>query len=355
MKAIILAGGKGVRLKPLTNTTAKQLIPVANKPILFYVLDQIKEAGIRDIGIIISPDTGHFIEELVGDGSKWELNVTYIVQNQPLGLAHAVKTAQPFLVDSPFLMFLGDNLIQGGIKAFVDEFNTKKPDALILLKKVPDARSFGVAELDAAGKVSRLVEKPKVPKSDLALVGVYLFKPDIHSAISKIKPSARGELEITDAIQQLIEDKKTVNSHILEGWWLDTGKKDDLLEANRIVLDDYLIRDIQGTIDSGSKISGRVYIGENSLIENSVVRGPVSISKNCRIINSYIRPFTSIGEGTTIENTSIGNSVIYGKCRISGIDQIIDSIIGSESEVSKQQQSFKTISLFVGDNSKVAL
>lgn len=355
MKAIILAGGKGVRLKPLTNTLAKQLIPVANKPILFYVLDQIKEAGIRDIGIIISPDTGNVIRDFVGDGSKWELNITYIVQNQPLGLAHAVKTAGTFLADSPFLMFLGDNLIQGGIKAFVDEFNLKKPNALILLKKVPDARSFGVAELDTAGKVIKLVEKPKVPKSDLALVGVYLFKPDIHAAISKIKPSARGELEITDAIQQLIEDKKTVHSHILEGWWLDTGKKDDLLEANRIVLDDYLTRDIKGTVDSASKVSGRVYIGENSLIENSVVRGPVSISKNCKIINSYIRPFTSIGEETTIENTSIGNSVVYGKCRISGIEQIIDSIIGSESEITKQQQSFKTISLFVGDNSKVAL
>jgi glucose-1-phosphate thymidylyltransferase len=355
MKAIILAGGKGVRLKPLTNTIAKQLIPVANKPILFYVLDQIKEAGIQDIGIIISPDTGHYIREFVGNGSRWDLNITYIPQTQPLGLAHAVMTAKPFLGESPFLMFLGDNLIKGGIKAFVDEFNRSLPDALILLKKVPDARAFGVAELDSAGKVTRLVEKPKVPKSDLALVGVYLFKPDIHPAIAKIKPSARGELEITDAIQQLIDDGKTVHSHVLEGWWLDTGKKDDLLEANRIVLDELLERDIKGRVDLVSKISGRVFIGENSVIENSTVRGPVSIAKNCRISNSYVRPFTSIGDQTVIEKSSIGNSVVYGKCRISNIEQIIDSIIGAESEIFKQEQGFKTISLFVGDNSKVAL
>jgi len=355
MKALILAGGKGVRLKPLTNTTAKQLLPVANKPILFYVLEQIKEAGISDIGIIIAPETGHYIREFVGDGAKWGVKITYITQTNPLGLAHAVKTAGAFLGDSPFLMFLGDNLIQGGIKGFVDEFNKAKTNALILLKKVMDARAFGVAELDADGKVMKLVEKPKVPKSDLALVGVYLFKPDIHLAISKIKPSARGELEITDAIQQLLDDGKTVHSHILEGWWLDTGKKDDLLEANQVVLDEYLKREIRGCVDSTSKISGRVFIGENTAIENSVVRGPVSIAKNCRITNSYIRPFTSIGEETIIEKSSIGNSVISGKCRITNIEQIIDSIMGAESEIIKQEQSFKTVSLFVGDNCKVAL
>ena len=355
MKALILAGGKGARLKPLTNTMAKSLLPVANKPILFYVLEQIQEAGIRDIGIIISPETGHYIREFVGDGSKWGVDITYIPQTTPGGLAHAVKTAEPFLGDSPFLMFLGDNLIQGGIKIFVDEFKTNLPGALILLKKVSDARAFGVAELGEAGKVTKLVEKPKEPKSDLALVGVYLFNPCIHLAIAKIKPSARGELEITDAIQQLIYDGQSVDSHILEGWWLDTGKKDDLLEANRIVLDDYSKRDIKGSFDKSSKIAGRVYIGENTIIENSTVRGPVSIAANCRITDSFIRPFTSIGEGTVIERSSIGHSVIIGKSRICNIDQLIDSVIGSDSEIIKQDHGFKNISLFVGDNSKVVL
>ncbi len=355
MKALILAGGKGVRLKPLTNTMAKSLLPVANKPILFYVLEQIKEAGISDIGIIISPETGHYIREFVGNGSKWDVDITYISQVNPGGLAHAVKTAETFLGDSPFLMFLGDNLIHGGIKAFVDEFQSNLPNALILLKKVADARSFGVAELDADGKVTKLVEKPKVPKSDLAMVGVYLFKPDIHLAISKIKPSARGELEITDAIQQLIDDGKTVHSHILEGWWLDTGKKDDLLEANRVVLDDFLKRDIRGKIDTASKISGRVYIGENCVIENCIIRGPVSIAENCQISNSCILPFTSIGEGTIIKKSSIGHSVIIGKCRITNIEQLSDSIIGLESEIIKEDNGFKNLSLFVGDNCKVVM
>jgi glucose-1-phosphate thymidylyltransferase len=355
MKAIILSGGKGMRLKPLTNTMAKQLIPVANKPILFYVLEQIKESGIDDIGVIIAPETGHYIRDFVGDGSKWGVHITYIVQDQPLGLAHAVKTARPFLGDSPFLMFLGDNLIQGGIKSFVDEFTRTLPQALILLKKVDDARAFGVAELDSSGKVKKLVEKPKVPQSDLALVGVYLFQMDIHAAIGKIKPSARGELEITDAIQKMIEGGNTVHSHILEGWWLDTGKKDDLLEANRVVLDDYMKRDIRGQFDSCSKISGRVFLGENSVIENSTVRGPVSIAPNCRISNSIIRPFTSIGEGSVIEKSAIGHSVILGKCRIVNIDELIDSVIGAESEILKQDHGFKYISLFTGDNSKVLL
>lgn len=355
MKALILAGGKGTRLKPLTNTMAKPLLPVANKPILYYVLEQIKEAGITDIGMIIAPETGHYIREFVGDGSKLGVKITYILQDVPGGLAHAVKTAQAFLSNSPFLMFLGDNLIQGGIKAFVDEFKANLPNALILLKKVPDARAFGVAELNSAGRVIKLIEKPKVPKSDLAMVGVYLFKPDIHLAIAKIKPSLRGELEITDAIQQLIDDGKTVDSHILEGWWLDTGKKDDLLEANRVVLDDHLKRDIQGTCDSACKISGRVYIGEKTIIENSVIRGPVSIADNCHIKNSFIGPFSSIGEETVIEKSSIEHSVILRKCRIVNIEQLIDSVVGAESEVTKQEQGFKTLCLFVGDNSKVML
>ncbi len=355
MKALILAGGKGTRLKPLTNTIAKQLLPVANKPTLFYVLDQIREAGITDIGIIISPETGHCIREAAGDGSAWTAHITYIVQPEPLGLAHAVKTSQDFLDDSPFLMFLGDNLIQGGVKAFVEEFNSFHPDALILLKEVSDPRLFGVAELDGSGRVMHLVEKPKEPKSNLALVGIYLFTPEIHRIIGQLKPSWRGELEITDAIQGLLSLGKDVRSHILQGWWLDTGKKDDLLEANRIVLDGYLKREIEGEVDSESQITGRVEIRRGTKIERSLIRGPVSIAADCRIINSFIGPFTSIGAGTVISNSSIEHSVILENCHILKVERLADSIIGRNTEVVKQEQSFGAVRLFVGDDARVEL
>ena len=250
MKALILCAGKGTRLKPLTNPIPKQLLPVANQPILFYVLDQLREGAITDIGIVISPETGSCIKEAVGDGSKWKAHMSYILQPEPLGLAHAVKMAQGFLGNSPFLLFLGDNLIEGSLRSFIEQFNAFSPEALILLKEVVDPSRFGVAEVDSSGKVLNLVEKPTEPKSNLALAGVYLFTPEIHQAIAHLKPSWRGELEITDAIQKLVEAGKDVRSHILTGRWFDIGNKEDLLEANQVMLDNYLKRDTKGEVDS---------------------------------------------------------------------------------------------------------
>ncbi len=355
MKALVLCAGKGTRLKPITNTIAKPLIPVANKPILFYVLEQLREADIKHIGIVVSPQTGNWIKEAVGDGSKWDAHITYIIQSEPLGLAHAVKIAQDFLGDSPFLMFLGDNLIEGDVKGFVQEFDTVRPDALILLKGVPDPRHFGVAELNEKGEVVRLVEKPKEPRSNLALVGVYMFSSEIHKAVAKIKPSWRGEFEITDAIQELLDMGKKVRSHILEGWWLDTGTKDDLLKANRIVLDNLVQQDIKGNIDSKSRVIGGVEIRKGVEVIDSAIRGPISIAENCRIKNSIIEPFTSIGAGTMIEDSSVGDSVILENCRISKIERLTASIIGRSTEIVQQERNSKVMSFFVGDDARIEL
>lgn len=355
LKALVLAGGKGTRLKPLTNTIAKQLLPVANRPILHYVLDQIIEAGISDIGIIVSPENQPNIVSAIGDGKRWSASITYIVQQEPHGLAHAVLTAKDFLKDSSFLMFLGDNLIQADIKSFIKEFIANSFDAMVLLKEVPDPRMFGVAELDASGRVISLEEKPKQPKSNFALVGVYLFNAEIHKAISQIKPSWRGELEITDAIQKLLDNGKKVHSHVLTGWWLDTGKKDDLLEANRVVLDSLLQRDVQGECDSSSTIVGRVAIGKGARLINSTVRGPVSIAEDCTIINSLIGPFTSIASGTKIKDSCIEHSVILENCSISCIEHLADSVIGKNSVVSREINGLKITRLFVGDDVKIEL
>jgi glucose-1-phosphate thymidylyltransferase len=291
----------------------------------------------------------------VGDGSRWGVRATYILQTEPLGLAHAVTTAREFLGDADFLMFLGDNLIQGGVKEFVGQFDTHRPDALILLKEVPDPRLFGVAELNGQGEVVHLVEKPKEPKTNLALVGIYLFTPEIHRAIAQIRPSHRGELEITDAIQKMLDGRKTVRSHILTGWWLDTGKKDDLLEANRVVLDDLLQRDIRGHVDSRSRIVGRVEVREGATIENSTVRGPVSIAERCVIRNAFIGPFTSIGEDTVVEDSSVEHSVVLENSRICRIERLEDSLIGKGVELRKADDRFKAVKLFVGCDSTLEL
>ncbi len=353
MKALVLSGGKGTGLRPLTNTGAKQLLPVANKPILFCVLEQVLEAGIKDIGIIISPHTGALVRQAVGDGSRWGINITYIMQSDPAGLAHAVKTAREFLKDEPFLMFLGDNLIEAGIKKFTDEFTSSDCTTMVLLKEVADPRAFGVAELDSAKKVIRVVEKPKEPKSNLALVGVYLFKPVIHNAIDNIKPSWRNELEITDAIQWQLEHGENVRSHILDGWWLDTGKKDTLLEANRMVLDSLSTRSIIGRVDENSTIAGRVDIMDTAFVENSLIRGPVSIANGVQVHNSLIGPFTSIGKGSIIEDSSIEHSVILENCHIKGIGRMVDSVIGRNALITKQKNGFQTLKLFMGDDCQI--
>jgi glucose-1-phosphate thymidylyltransferase len=355
VKALVLAAGRGTRLRPLTNTIPKHLLPVGNKPILFHVLDYIAEAGIGDIGIVVSPESEAHIREAVGEGLPWRARVTFISQPEPQGLAHAVKTAQAFLGDSSFLMFLGDNLMQDGIKNFLDEFRASNVDASILLKEVPDPRTFGVAEIDSSGRVTRMVEKPQQPKSNLAIIGAYLFTAEIHNAITQIRPSSRGELEITYAIQRLMDMGRKIRSHILNGWWLDVGSCEALIEANRVVLDAFLKRDIRGTVDSRSEVTGRVEIGDDTSLKGSSIQGPVLIGANCRIADSAIRPFTNIRDGTVVENSSLQQSVILENCHISGGVSLFGSIIGRQSVLSGQKRGRGWLSAFVGDDCELEL
>jgi glucose-1-phosphate thymidylyltransferase len=357
MKALILSGGKGTRLRPLTYTGAKQLVPVANKPILWYGIEAIVKAGITDIGIIISPETGEEVREKTGKGDRFGAKITYILQDKPAGLAHAVKIARPFLEDSPFIMYLGDNLIADDLTVFGDDFKTKQLDSLVLLRSVSNPSAFGVAELDNEGNLIRLVEKPKNPPSNLALVGIYFFAPTIHQAIDAIQPSARGELEITDAIDKLITQKKLVQARQLQNWWLDTGKKTDLLEANRIILDTRLNEwEQSGTIDSQSQVIGRVSIGSNSEIINSTIRGPVVIGDNCRIENSFIGPYSSIGNNVTLNETDIEHSVVLEGAKITGISQrIVDSVIGQRAKLELAPQRPKALRFMIGDDSHIEL
>ncbi|MGI0479302.1 glucose-1-phosphate thymidylyltransferase [Geminocystis sp. CENA526] len=356
MKALILSGGKGTRLRPLTYTGAKQLVPVANKPILWYGIEALISAGISDIGIIISPETGDEIQRKTGNGSKFGINITYIVQNSPDGLAHAVKIAQPFLGDSPFVMYLGDNLIADDLTQYLQEFKEQNLDALILLRKVSNPSAFGVATVNEKGEVLALVEKPKNPPSNLALVGIYFFSPQIHRSISTLKPSARGELEITDAIQKLLEDKKLVSARQLKNWWLDTGKKDDLLEANRIILDTNLTAENLGRIEGNTQLIGRVKIGKNTKIINSTIRGPVIIGENCYIENCFIGPYSSIADNVTLTESDLEHSVVLESAQILNIQQrIVDSVIGQRAKINLVSKRPKALSLMIGDDSHIEL
>ena len=353
MKALILSGGKGTRLRPLTYTTAKQLVPVANKPILGYVIEHIKDAGIKDLGVIISPDTGDEVKRYIDGGRRWGIRVTFIPQAEPLGLAHAVITARDFLKDDDFVMYLGDNLLSHGVKDALKKFRRESPQALIFLKEVDNPKQFGVAKLDRKGNIVQLIEKPKRPPSNLALVGVYIFSREIHDAISRIKPSFRGELEITDAIQELIHMGYEVRSEILKGWWLDTGKKDSILQANTVVLDDYIVRNIRGSVDRKSQITGRVTIEKDAVVKNSIVRGPAIIGTQTEIVNSFVGPFTSIGDVVTILNSVVEHSVVLNNAFLSGIERLEDSLIGKSSKVIKNDSQHKALRLMVGDDSTI--
>ena len=354
MKALVLCAGKGTRLRPLTDSIPKPLVPVANRPILFYILDQIKNIGITEIGIVVSPENKKQIEDKIGDGRNWEANIKYIVQTEPKGLAHALIVSENFLNDSPFLLFLGDNLIKGNLLGVVNRFRVNNCSALILLKEVPDPCMFGVAELDNVGKVIRLSEKPKEPRSNLAMVGIYLFTPLIHRATKQIRPSWRNELEITDAIQWLLENEQSIDSETIRGWWLDTGKKEDLLVANRIILEESCERNVRDNVDINSQIIGKVDIAEEAKVVNSIIHGPVRIAAGCDIDNSDIGPFTSIGDDTKIDSSSIENSIILDKCRIIS-SHLKDSVIGKNCEVIGKSHFKEKIRLFIGSYSKIEL
>jgi glucose-1-phosphate thymidylyltransferase len=353
MKALVLSGGAGTRLRPITHTSAKQLVPVANKAVLFYGLESIAEAGITDVGMIVG-DTAAEIEETVGDGSQFGLKITYIPQERPLGLAHAVLIARDYLGDDDFVMYLGDNFIVGGISGLVDEFRGNRPDAQILLTRVADPRAFGVAELDPSGQVIGLEEKPDRPKSDLALVGVYLFTPLIHEAVRAIEPSWRGELEITHAIQHLIDSRADVRSTVITGYWKDTGNVGDMLEVNRMVLEG-MDRRIDGDVDTASETIGRVVVEEGARIVNSRIVGPAVIGSGTVISNSYVGPFTSIAENCRITDSELEFSIVLRDSSIQGVGRIEASLIGRHVEVTPAPSVPSAHRFVLGDHSKVQI
>jgi glucose-1-phosphate thymidylyltransferase len=353
VKGLILSGGKGTRLRPLTYTSAKQLVPVANKPVLFYGIEAIAEAGITDIGIVVG-DTHAEIRAAVGDGSRWGIRVTYIEQDAPRGLAHAVKISEPFIGRDPFVMYLGDNLLNKGITHFVREFEREKPAAQILLARVPDPQMFGVAQLQD-GRVIRLVEKPKEPIGDLALVGVYMFGPEVFESVNRIQPSFRNELEITDAIQDLIDRGLTVRPHIVDGWWKDTGKLEDMLEANRLILETFERR-IDGAVDGESRIEGKVVIEEGAVIERSVIRGPAIIGRGARVIHGYIGPYTAIMNDVEIQDTEIEHSIVLEGSSLRDLaNRVSDSLIGRNVRIYRVPVKPSAFRFMLGDNSEVGI
>jgi glucose-1-phosphate thymidylyltransferase len=359
LKGLILSGGKGTRLRPITHTSAKQLVPVANKPVLFYGIEAMAAAGIEQVGIIIAPETGQEIREAAGDGSKFGVQITYVVQDEPAGLAHAVLTAEEFLGESPFVMYLGDNLLQGGISDLVEAFREHEPDALILLTPVPDPENFGVAELAPAapgevGRVVRLIEKPAEPATDLALVGVYMFTAGIHDAARAIEPSARGELEITDAIQHLVDGGLRVEPHIVQGWWKDTGRLEDMLEANRLILDNLIERHDGELIDS--QVDGRVVIEAGARLERTTVRGPAVIGAGARLRDCYIGPYTAIGENCAINDAEVEHSILLAGSSVCDLDgRMESSLLGRNVTIRRGDRQPRAYRFMVGDNSDISI
>ena len=352
MKALVLAGGSGSRLRPITHTYAKQLLPVANKPVLFYGLEAIRDAGITDVGIVVG-DTAPAIQDAVGDGSAFGLTATYLRQDAPRGLAHAVIVGRDFLGDDDFVMYLGDNFIVGGITPLVEEFRSSRPDAQIMLTSVPDPRQFGVAELDTAGEVVGLEEKPQRPKSDLALVGVYIFTPAVHEAVSQLAPSWRGELEITEAIQWLIDQGRKVRSTTITGYWKDTGNVADMLEVNRMVLET-IDPQVRGTVEA-SELIGRVVVEAGAQVSGSRIVGPAIIGTGTRVSGSYIGPFTSVAQDCAITDSEIEYSIVLRGALIQGVRRIEASLIGHDVEVTPSPNIPRAHRLILGDHSKVQI
>jgi len=356
MKALILAGGAGTRLRPITHTRAKQLVPVANKPILFYGIEAMVAAGITEIGVIVG-DTRDEVMTALGDGAQFGASITFIPQDEPLGLAHCVLIAREFLGDDDFVMYLGDNLMEQDLAAFVAAFQSARdgaetPAAQILLKQVPDPHRFGIATLDGDGHVVQLVEKPDDPPSDLALVGVYLFTSRVHDAVAAIEPSPRGELEITDAIQWLIDEGERVRCELLTGWWIDTGKLTPLLEANRLLLEK-IDTDLRGTIDGDSLIDGRVVVAPGAVVRNSTIRGPVTIGRDTEVVDSFIGPFSAVGNNCVVTQSEIEHSVIMDGSSVIDIARLEDSLIGSDARVSRSRQRPRALRLMVGDHCQI--
>jgi glucose-1-phosphate thymidylyltransferase len=353
LKGLILSGGAGTRLRPITHTSAKQLVPVANRPVLFYGIDALVAAGITEIAIVIAPETGDEIRAAAGDGSRFGATITYIVQDEPAGLAHALLCAEDFLGGSRFVMYLGDNLLRDGIAALVEAFRSADPDALLLLTHVHNPSEYGVAELDGQ-RIVRLVEKPKDPPSDLALVGVYMFGSAIFDAARALAPSGRGELEITEAIQRLIDQGRRVESHLVTGWWKDTGRLEDMLEANRLVLEELEPRNDGEVIDS--RVEGRVAIGADARLEGSVVRGPAIIGAGARITDAYVGPYSSIGEGVEVIRSEVEHSIILAGSRVADLGARMEaSLLGRNVRVERSDGVPQTIRMMVGDNSEVGI
>lgn len=355
LKGLILSGGKGTRLRPLTHTRAKQLIPIGGKPNLFYVVEDLVEAGIRDIGVVVSPETGDEVREALGDGERWGASLTFIPQDSPSGLAHAVKTAQPFLGDSPFVMYLGDNLLSGGIGHMLETFRQHHCDSVLLLTEVDDPRAFGVAVVDGSGRVTRLVEKPKDPPSNLALVGVYLFKPVVHEVIAELKPSRRGEYEITEAIQGLVDRGLSVEALKVRGWWKDTGRPEDLLDANRLTLSQ-VSRQVGGVLEE-AEIIGEVVVEKGARIVRSTVRGPAYIGPDSHVENSFIGPYTSVGKGAKVVGSEVEYSILMDESEVLNLPYRLDSSVLGEKVVvdGKGNTRRHTLQLVLGDRSRVKL